>query len=103
MAYAVLLSAGLVGGFFLPQRPRGLIVAALLAGFYVAVVTVYAAAARNYDVTTALSFLLLPERVPVNEPGLGALVIGAGIWVVSVIVAAVRLLLSRARASGGAP
>ena len=102
MAYAVLLIAGLVGGFFLPQRPRALIGATLLAGFYAAVVTAYAVA-RNHDVTTALSFFLLPERVPSNQPGLGALVIGAGVWIVSVIVAAVRLLLSRGRATRGVP
>ncbi|OFW19229.1 MAG: hypothetical protein A3H27_14975 [Acidobacteria bacterium RIFCSPLOWO2_02_FULL_59_13] len=102
MAYAVLIVAGLIAGFFIPRRPRALINAALLAAVYVAVVTLYAVA-HNHGVSAALSFFLLPERVPDNEPGLGALVVGAGVWIISVVVAALRCMFFRNRPSGEVP
>jgi tellurite resistance protein TehA-like permease len=94
MAHAVLLIAGLVGGLMLPPRPKVLIGAALLAVLYVAVVTIYAGA-HNQDVGAVVSWFLYPNGVPTSEPGLSALVVGAGIWVISVLVGAVRVFVIR--------
>jgi hypothetical protein len=101
MEYALIIIGGLIGGLLTPQRLKAIVVGAVLASCYVAAVTSYAAA-LGYDITTTASFLLLRKSVPVHEPGLGGLIVGAGIWVFGVLVAAVRLLFSRRSASNRA-
>jgi hypothetical protein len=98
MEYAIVIVGGLAGGLLMPRGLKAVVAGACLASCYVAVVTAYAAV-LGYDIATAVSFLLLRQPVPVHDPGLSGLVVGAGIWVFGILVAAVRLLLSRRRAS----
>jgi len=101
MKYALIIVGGLIGGLSIPLHPKTVLAGAVLAVCYVAAIAFYAAA-LGYDATTTLSFLLLREDVPVHRPGLSALIVGAGVWVLSVLIATVRLFVSGKGASNGA-
>ena len=100
MGYALVIVGGLIGGLSVPLHNKTLLAGAALAACYVAAIALYAAA-LGYDALTTLSILLLLEDVPADRPGLAALTIGAGVWVVSILIATVRLFFSNRSASNG--
>jgi hypothetical protein len=93
MEFAIVLIGGLVGGLSIPKRLKVVVGALLLAILYVVVVVVYAASV-SYRIEDAFAFLLLIRGPDVTEPGLAGLVIGADIWLLGAIVAAVRFALA---------
>ena len=98
MEALIVLVGGLIGGWFVPRRPKMVAGALLLAGLYVGAVVLYALS-RGYQVDDALGLLLLINRPEVTQPGLSALVVAGDIWVLSALVSAVRLFLGQRNSS----